>query len=324
MDEFISLGAILLNVKNDISTGKAEDIWDKRSLYAEKKLCMMRKYQLSDLCCVAANTTVDDNNIEHLPSEIEAMDFGLYCYGRDLADVVSAAVQQKPGASIQELLQALNYYMVNDGFINFSQMKKRPVRWNIGIFPRFSAGQLKCELETRKADILARGRLLEYPLGSVLIESGNSDIATLCDLISYHSEWALYLCITLPFTEKEGFWTHILYHKQPISPIANPADKKLKQPRLIANIDAFSQAFAGTAPETLSKYLQSDSRIVEREYQWEQYMIRRYKQKGWEPTKKDTPYRVLPTDQYSSSDWRQVFDFLKYLSFPLESEISIS
>ena len=163
MDKFISLEAILLNVKNDVSTGKAEDIWDERSLYAEKELCMMRKYQLSDLCCVAANTTVDDNNIEHLPSEIEAMDFGLYCYGRDLADVVSAAVHQKPGASIQELLQALNYYMVNDGFINFSQMKKRPAKWNIGIFPRFSAGQLKCELETRRPIFWPEGVCWDIP-----------------------------------------------------------------------------------------------------------------------------------------------------------------
>ena len=74
MDKLISLEAILLNVKNDVSTGKAGDIWDERSFYAEKKLCMMRRYQLSDRCCVAASTTVDDDNIEYLPSEIEAMD----------------------------------------------------------------------------------------------------------------------------------------------------------------------------------------------------------------------------------------------------------
>lgn len=323
MDKPVSLETILLHIKNDVLSGKGEYIWNEKCLYAEKKLCSMRMYQLSDLCFVADSTAVDNDNIEHLPSEIENIGFGLYCYGSDLVDVVSAAVQQKPSISIQELLYALNYYMVNNGFINFSKIKKQPTRWNIGIFPRFSADQLKCELDKRKADILDRGHLLEYPLGSVLIENGNSDIATLCDLISYRSEWALYLCITLPSVEKKGFWTHILYHRQPASPISNPADKKLKQTRLIANIDAFVQAFAGTDPETLSKYLQSDSRIVERECQWEQYMIRHHKQKGWEPPKAHTSYRVLPTDQFCSGDWRQVFDFLKYLSFPIESEISI-
>ena len=33
------------------------------------------------------------------------------------------------------------------------------------------------------------------------------------------------------------------------------------------------------------------------------------------------PYYVLPDDRYRSDDPRQVFDLLRYLSFPLEDEL---
>ena len=63
----------------------------------------------------------------------------------------------------------------------------------------------------------------------------------------------------MPSVEKAGYWDHMLYQKHPISPIANPEDgKKIKQPRLIANIDAFLQAFPGTDPKILAQYCQSD------------------------------------------------------------------
>lgn len=321
MDKPIRLETILLQIKNDVAEGKA-DIWERKSLYAETKLCTGGKYQLSDLCCVAENTTVDDNN-ECLPSEINSMGWGLYCYGQNLVDIVSAAVQQKPGASAQELLYALNYYMDNDSFIDFSKVNNRPEKWHIGIFPKFSAEQLKHELITRKSDVLNKGQLLEYPSGTALVESGNSSIVTLCDLISFRSEWALYICISLPAVGADGYWGHILYHKQLVSPIANIADKKLKQPRLTANMDAFSQAFAGTDPSILLKYLQWDYKIRERQRQWEEYMSRRNKQKGWKPIAAPSTDHIRPEDQYCSGDWRQVFDFLNYLSFPFQERIVI-
>lgn len=240
MDSFTTLEAVLLQLKKELAEGKKIDSWDKKSLYAEKSLCRQSRFNLSDQCIPAAGTTVDDDDIEHLPPEIEAMGLGLYCYGQDLVDVVSSAVEQRPKATAQELLQALNYHNINDSFIDFSEAKKRPKKWSIGIFPRFSAGQLKHELSKRDTDVLSRGHLLEYPSGSVVIESGDSEIISLCNLISFQSEWALYLSISLPSIEQAGYWSHMLYQRHPVSPIANPEDsKKMKQPRLIANVDAF-------------------------------------------------------------------------------------
>ena len=190
MDSFTTLEAVLLQLKKELAEGKKIDSWDKKSLYAEKSLCRQSRFNLSDQCIPAAGTTVSDDDIEHLPPEIEAMGLGLYCYGQDLVDVVSSAVEQRPKATAQELLQALNYHNINDSFIDFSEAKKRPKKWSIGIFPRFSAGQLKHELSKRDTDVLSRGHLLEYPSGSVVIESGDSEIISLCNLISFQSEWA--------------------------------------------------------------------------------------------------------------------------------------
>lgn len=304
-----------------MKAGNKIDNWDEKCLYAENALCARSRYQLSDRCCLAPNTIVDEADIEHLPPEIETLGLELYCYGRDLVDVVSSAVKQKPNVSVNELLQALNYHNIKDSFINFSEMMKLPTRWNVGIFPHFSASQLKQELTARESDVLARGSILEYPAGSAMIESGDSEIISLCNLISFQSEWALYLCITLPSAEETGRWSHMLYQKYPVSPMANPEDSKMKQPRLIANVDAFSQAFPGTKTDLLAQYFLSDFEVVDAQRRWEQYMIRCHKQKGWQPPKPLPIHRVRTEDRYTSDDYRQVFDLLRYLSFPLEDEI---
>ena len=119
MDTFTTLEAILLQLRKVLKTGNVIDDWDEKCLYAEKALCLKSRHQLSDRCCLAASTTVDEADIEHLPPEIETMGLGLYCYGWDLVDVVSAAVRQRPSVSVHELLQALNYHNLNDSFIIF-------------------------------------------------------------------------------------------------------------------------------------------------------------------------------------------------------------
>lgn len=321
MDMFTTLEAILLRLQKELEDGKAIDDWDVKCLYAEKVLCSKSTYQLSDRCCLAASTIVDDADVEHLPPEMEELGLGIYCYGRDLVDVVSAAVAQQPRVSVQELLQALNYHSINDSFINFAEIKKRPKKWNIGIFPRFPLNQLKQELTARNADVLVNGHFLEYSAGSIMMESGDSEIISLCNLISFQSEWALYFCITLPSAKQAGHWSHMLYQKYPVSPIANPEDKKLKQPRLIADTNAFSRAFPETGAEILSQYFRSDFKVADAQRRWEQYMIRCHAQKQWQPPEPSPVHRVRKEDRYTSDDYRQVFDLLRYLSFPLEAEI---
>ena len=89
MEKFTTLEAILLQLKKELAEGQKFDIWDEKCLYAEKSLCCRSRYKLSDQCILAASTNVSEDDIEHLPPEIEAMELGLYCYGQDLVDVVS-------------------------------------------------------------------------------------------------------------------------------------------------------------------------------------------------------------------------------------------
>ena len=323
MVDFVTLEAILLQVKKDTADRNAIADWNNKCLYAKKNICRQSRYQLSDLCYISEGTFVDDNDIEHLPPDVAELELGLYCYGDNLADIVINAVSQQPGIKAKGLLDALNYYSINDSFIDFAKLRERPKVWHIGIFPNFPASQLKRELDVRDADFLKRGCLLEYPSGSVLLESGNSEIVTLCDLISKNSEGALYLFVSLPSAKQKGYWSHTLYQKDLVSPIRNPEDKKLKQPRLIANTEAFSLVFGNKDPEIIQSYLQSDNFIVQRQKLWEEYMTRHHKQKGWKAPEAVPPYRVLPADQYSSDDYCQVFDFLRYLSFPIQGEIGI-
>ena len=114
MEKFTTLEAILLQLKKELAEGQKFDIWDEKCLYAEKSLCCRSRYKLSDQCILAASTNVSEDDIEHLPPEIEAMELGLYCYGQDLVDVVSSAIEQRPRATAQELLQALNYHTINE------------------------------------------------------------------------------------------------------------------------------------------------------------------------------------------------------------------
>lgn len=135
------------------------------------------------------------------------------------------------------------------------------------------------------------------------------------DLPQWENEFATALY------KQAGHWSHMLYQKYPVSPIANPEDKKLKQPRLIADTNAFSRAFPETEAEILSQYFRSDFKVADAQRRWEQYMIRRHAQKQWQPPEPSPVHRVRKEDRYTSDDYRQVFDLLRYLSFPLEAEI---
>lgn len=61
MDTFTALEAILLLLQKELKDGHTIDDLDEKCLYAEA-LCSRSKYQLSDRCCLATSTTVDEAN----------------------------------------------------------------------------------------------------------------------------------------------------------------------------------------------------------------------------------------------------------------------
>ena len=61
---------------------------------------------------------VEDRDI--YPTDVEEQDLQLVYYGEQLIDVLSVALEEKPEASHQDLVDALNYYNQHDNFMPFN------------------------------------------------------------------------------------------------------------------------------------------------------------------------------------------------------------
>ena len=61
---------------------------------------------------------VEDRDI--YPADVVEQDLQLVYYGEQLIDVLSVALEEKPDASLQDLVDALNYYNQHDNFMPFN------------------------------------------------------------------------------------------------------------------------------------------------------------------------------------------------------------
>ena len=60
---------------------------------------------------------VDDSDV--YPTDLAEQDLQLVYYGEQLIDVLAVALEEKPDASPQDLVDALNYYQQHDSFMPF-------------------------------------------------------------------------------------------------------------------------------------------------------------------------------------------------------------
>ena len=60
---------------------------------------------------------VEDSDV--YPTDVAEQDLQLVYYGEQLLDVLSVALEEKPDASPQNLVEALNYYHQHDSFMRF-------------------------------------------------------------------------------------------------------------------------------------------------------------------------------------------------------------
>ena len=79
--------------------------------YGELKLNSL--YWVSDYSDV-----VEDRDV--YPADASEQDLQLVYYGEQLIDVLSVALEEKPDASHQDLVDALNYYNQHDNFMPFN------------------------------------------------------------------------------------------------------------------------------------------------------------------------------------------------------------
>ena len=87
---------------------------DDFCLYGKQdgELALDRLYWVSDYPDV-----VEDRDV--YPMDVAEQDLQLVYYGEQLIDVLSVALEEKPDASPQDLVDALNYYNRYDIFMNF-------------------------------------------------------------------------------------------------------------------------------------------------------------------------------------------------------------
>ena len=104
----LSLEQIIEQMRVDESSS------DDFCLYSKEDggLALERLYWVSDYPDV-----VEDRDV--YPTEVTEQDLQLVYYGEQLIDVLSVALEEKPEASLQDLVGALNYYNQHDSFIPF-------------------------------------------------------------------------------------------------------------------------------------------------------------------------------------------------------------
>ena len=104
----LSLEQIIEQVRVDESSS------DDFCLYGKEdgELALDRLYWVSDYPDV-----IEDRDI--YPADVVEQDLQLVYYGEQLIDVLSVALEEKPDASLQDLVGALNYYQQHDSFMPF-------------------------------------------------------------------------------------------------------------------------------------------------------------------------------------------------------------
>ena len=104
----LSLEQIIEQVRVDESSS------DDFCLYGREdgELALDSLYWVSDYPDV-----VEDRDV--YPADVVEQDLQLVYYGEQLFDVLSVALEEKPDASPQDLIEALKYYQEHDTFLPF-------------------------------------------------------------------------------------------------------------------------------------------------------------------------------------------------------------
>ena len=104
----LSLEQIIEQVRVDESSS------DDFCLYGKEdgELALDRLYWVSDYPDV-----IEDHDI--YPADVVEQNLQLVYYGEQLLDVLTVALEEKPDASPQDLVEALNHYNRYDIFMNF-------------------------------------------------------------------------------------------------------------------------------------------------------------------------------------------------------------
>lgn len=102
----------LIDIISSMKTSDSRD--DNFCLYGEtdELLKADEKYYIADY------PDVDDNDNEIYPKIVCSKNLHYLYSGQQFADVIDTVIEQKPSASIDDFIKALNYYSENDDFLD--------------------------------------------------------------------------------------------------------------------------------------------------------------------------------------------------------------
>ena len=105
----LSLEQIIEQMRVDESSS------DDFCLYGKEdgELALDRLYWIS-----AYPDVVEDRDV--YPTDVAEQDLQLVYYGEQFLDVLTVALEEKPDTSLQDLVDALNYYNQHDNFMPFN------------------------------------------------------------------------------------------------------------------------------------------------------------------------------------------------------------
>lgn len=251
---------------------------------------------LSDICYLDDDPTVTDDNEEIYSEFVTQNDLEIFSLGQHLVDTTSNALMQKADATNAELLEAFEWYLRMDGFIDFFADKSTP-EFFASILPNISIEELKVFIDDFNTTRLKGYRLIPAQCGIMLYSNSNRcDVSTLsgCFAITHHS-FALRIIIS------GGHWSHLLYGEHQL---ASPAwcnvsgQERKKKPKM--QIMPVPQAIQDVFPHT-------DVNVI-RNYICEEKNVATL-------VEKNEKLYVRVEDKYPIDTPRQGFDFIRYLGF---------
>lgn len=111
LSEFLSIEALIECARQQLDRGVGYDIYNLSG----------DDFSSADTVFVDYTVQADDDGREIYPEAVLARRLRFAYSGQQFQDVVDLAVRQKPGASPQEIIAALNHYARHDDFLDMKQ-----------------------------------------------------------------------------------------------------------------------------------------------------------------------------------------------------------
>lgn len=304
---------ILLEQARDFSKEQNSEL-ENLYVYTTLEVCKNFDLCLSDWCCLEDSPTGDNKGDDIFPLFAREKNLEVVCSGKNIIDVVSFALRQKPAVTADELLDSLKYYLNRDALLELNN--KNFTEINFVIIPNLTKERFTPIVEQFGVKRLHEYKVIALEKALVVYTfDKKSSYAPLADYVSHINPYALVISMN------HEYWSHMLYLNGYCSPsdCILPGQERKKKPKieLGANIEAFKKVFPDADVTIMEHYLyQTRFRGLERNAQTikEFYISRGISEKL---IQREGEFYIMSDDRFPVGNCYQAFDFMLYLGFDL-------